>query len=240
MPNSNLTAEQKFIKYHDKLRDELNRAHTHYEICKTLRKFNGIYLKEINVAPSFFGLTIDANLFATIMSINRLFDKSSDSLKLAGLFKLVENNISIFSDEAYEKRLRNRSRDEEDIKHFMKDHTSITSEIVHRDRINITNLPIQNLKNWRDKKLAHIDKGIVFESIDISKESPIKIGEIDKIINTLHEILNRYMLAYDGTTWIIGTPAAGVEHQIEYIMKSIRFCEESKIMEIRGQIVSPT
>jgi hypothetical protein len=36
MESSALTPEEKFLKYHDRLKEELNWAHIHHEIYKTL------------------------------------------------------------------------------------------------------------------------------------------------------------------------------------------------------------
>jgi hypothetical protein len=225
MSNYILTTEEKFIKYHDKLRDELNKAYTHYEICKSLRDFRTSHYEEFINALTFFNFTIDANLFATVMSINRFIDKRKESLKLDIFFKFVEDNLNMFSDEAYEKRLRNKGMDDEDCGHWMKKHIKITPETIRQDRQKVENLPIHNLKIWRDKKLAHINKNFILIDIDVMQDSPVTISEIDQILDTLHEILNRYLISYNGTEWAIGLPT--VKPQIEYIINSIKFFRES-------------
>jgi hypothetical protein len=228
MSNTTLHPEEQFLKYHDKLRDELNTAYTHHEICKTLRKLMSNYLEEFNTAPSFFGLTIDAHLFATIMSLNRFIDDHANAFKLKRFFKLIEQNLNIFSDEEYEKHLKDKGYDDEDCKFWLKNRIRVTCDTLKEDKKTIEKLPVKNLKAWRNKKLAHIDEFYVLTDAKISQESPITIGDIDQIINTLHEILNRYLLAYDGSEWAIGSPAAGVSNQIEDILYSIRFYRKSK------------
>lgn len=228
MEGSALTPEERFLKYHNKLREELNWAHTHHEICKTLRKHTSDYLNEMNAAPLFFSLTIDAHLFTTIMSINKLIDEhSSSSLKMTKFFKFIEDNFSIFSDESYVKHLRAKGHDDEDCGHWLKIRTRITHDTIVEDRQVIKNIPIENLKDWRDKKLAHIDEVYVLTDTKVSQKSPITSADMDKIINTLHGILNRYLLAYDGSGWELGLPA-GVSDQIVYILDSIRFHRESR------------
>jgi hypothetical protein len=224
-----LTPEEQFIKYHDRLRDELNRAYTHHEICKTLRKLTSSnYLNELNVAPSFFSLTVDAHLFATIMGINRFIDEHARAFKMKTFFEFIERNFNIFSDEAYIKHLRNKGYDDQDCEYWLKKRTRITHDIVNRDKEIIENLPAENLKDWRDKKLAHIDEIYVLKDAKVSQESPITSADIDQIINTLHEVLNRYLLAYDGSEWVIGAPAAGISDQIVFILDSIRFYQKTK------------
>lgn len=228
MVNCALTPEEQFLKYHDRLRDELNRAYTHHEICKTLKKLTSSYLNEINAAPSFFGLTIDAHLFATIMSINRFIDEHARAFKMKTFFTFIEKNFNIFSDEAYIKHLSDKGYDNQDCEYWLKNRTKVTHDTIKKDKEIIENLPAGNLKDWRDKKLAHIDETYVLTDAEVSQESPITSADIDQIISTLHEVLNRYLLAYDGSGWAIGAPAAGVSNQIVYILDSIRFYQKSK------------
>lgn len=82
MSTNILTSEERFVIYYDRLRDELNRAYTHYEICKALREFSCTHRSEFIEALTFFQLTISANLFATVMSISRFIDTRRDSLHL--------------------------------------------------------------------------------------------------------------------------------------------------------------
>lgn len=227
MTNCAITPEEQFLKYHDRLRDELNRAYTHHEICKTLKMLTSSYLNEINTAPSFWGLTIDAHLFATIMSINRFIDEHARAFRMKTFFTFIEKNFNIFSDEAYEKRLRNKGYDDQDCIYWLKNRTKVTHDIIERDKETIENLPARNLKDWRDKKLAHIDEIYVLTDATVSQESPITSADIDQIIGTLHDVLNRYSSAYDGSGWAIGAPAAGTSDQIVRILDSIKFYKGS-------------
>jgi len=213
--------DQQFVDYYDKLRNELNKAHTHYEISKCLKKAIQTHNTEFNEATTFFALTIDAHLFATVMSISIFTDKRSDSLHLNLFFKFVMDNLDMFSAANYKRRLRIKGTDIEDCEHWAAKHTDVTRKMVDQDMARIDSLPIANIRAWRDKKIAHIEKDLVLKNVDIMKESPVTIQEIDDIIGTFHEILNRYRIAYDGTEWAIGLPA--VDYQIIYIMDALRF-----------------
>ena len=97
LPNI-LTSEELFVIYYDRLRDELNRAYTHYEICKALREFSCTHRSEFSEALTFFSLTMNAHLFETVMSIGRFMDVRGDSLHLNIFFKFVEQNKNLFSE----------------------------------------------------------------------------------------------------------------------------------------------
>lgn len=229
MVNCALAPEEQFLKYHARLRNELNLAYTHHEISRTLKTLMSTYLNEINEAHSFFGLTIDAHRFATVMSINRFIDKHATAFKMEKFFRFIEQNLDIiFSDEAYMKHLRDKGYDDEDCKYWLKKRTKVTHHTIRKDKETVKNLPAQNLKDWRNKKLAHIDETYVLTDAEVSQESPITSADIDQIISTLHEVLNRYLLAHNGSEWIIGSPSAGISNQIVYVLDSIRFHRKSK------------
>lgn len=233
MASMELSPEERFTRYHDRLRNELNIAYTHHAISKTLKKSFKDHRDEINIAPTFFGLTIDAHLFSTILSVSRFVDAHSKAFKIKKFFDLIEENFdALFSDLAYEKHLRQKGYDDEDTKYWMQNRIKITRETIVKDKDTISKLPIENLKSWRDKKLAHIDEYYVLTNAKISEENPITSIDIDKIIDTLHDILNRYLLAYDGSEWVIGVPASGVTDQIEYILDSIKFRRNQDLKDI--------
>lgn len=221
-----LTPDERFLAYYDKLRDELNTAYTYYEISKTLREIKSTRRAEFSEALTFLSLTLNATLFSTVMSINRFIDSHRDSLHLDVFFEFIRNNLNLFSATAYKKRLLDKGMDSEDCEHWVKLHTDITAEMVTQDKAKIESLPVHNLKVWRNKKLAHIERSLVTKNVNIMKVNPVTIQEIDKILITLHEILDRYRLAYDGVQWILGLPPA--KPQIEYVMDAISYYRQSR------------
>jgi hypothetical protein len=170
-------------------------------------------------ALTFFSLTTTANLFETVMSINRFIDMHRDSLHLDTFFNFVQNNLDLFSTEAFKRRLSEKGYDKEYCEDFGRIHKPITKETIVRDKAKIESLPIRNLKGWRDKKLAHIEKRFVAKDIDVLKKYPLTVTEIDDVLRTLHEILDRYRLAFDGVGWVLGLPPT--KPQIEHIMDSL-------------------
>lgn len=218
--------EEQFLIYMKRLRDELNIAYTHYEIAKSLREFRHTRLSDFNEAITFFQVTQNANLFAAVIAICRFIDERTDTMQLRSFFELVRNNLDLFTTSAFRTRLEHKGMDEEDINHWSQLHAGITEEMVNADEAKIKNMPVTNLMQWRHKKLAHLDKERALKEIDIMQENPVTVKEIDDILTTLDEILNRYSIAYDGGQWAIGLPP--VKQQMVYIMDSLKFHRESK------------
>ncbi len=218
------TPEEEFSKYHDRLRHELNNANWHCEIFKYFQKVKEDYLRELNQAPAFFSLTINAHLACTLMRLNKFFDKKEPHLHIHSFLDFIEQNLDIFSNENFEKRLREKGYNERATKH----HTGVTPQIVRHHQQELNNLPISSLRRWRNTILAHIEKDTVLHSVDITKKFPINQKQIENIIDTLHEILNYYSRAYDSSTWLKGIP---IERGIQYTLDAIRFKLQSEFSD---------
>jgi hypothetical protein len=219
-----IKAEEEFSKYHEKLRNELNRVNWHFTILKYIKEIHKDYLKELNQAPAFFSLTIDAHLYATLMRLNRFFDKKEKvkHLHMNSFLNFIEQNLDIFSHQAFERRLRALGRYDERAEKF---DSGITAEKVVQDRKKLGDLPISALKDWRNKILAHIDRDYVAKGVDVAKKHPIKIKHTEQIINTLDDMLNEYCLAYDFSTH---SKDLTVEQGIQYVLDAIRFERQNK------------
>lgn len=224
--SSHITPENRFLTYMDRLRDELNTAYTHYEIAKLLREFRQTRSSEFNEATTFFQVTQNANLFAAVMAICRFVDVRNDTMKLDKFFRLVRENLHLLTTSAYRTRLAKKGMDKEDLEYWTQRHVEITDKMVDTDEAKVKNMPTKNLVVWRNKKLAHLDEERALKEIDLMQENPVTVKEIDDILVTLDEILNRYGIAYDGTEWSIGLPP--VKQQMEYVMDSMKFHRESR------------
>jgi hypothetical protein len=225
-----LSAEETFKKYHQELRGELNNANWHFTIWKYLQELRGTYHKELNQAPSFFGLTIHAHLLAALVQINKFFDKfdkdkNENHLSIRKFLDFIEQNLDIFSNEAFEARMRREDRYES---YIIKGHTEITLQKVEEDRKKVNDLPVSNIRHWRNTILVHIEEERVLLGIDIMKEYPVKQRQVDEIINTLDKMLNEYLNAYDASTWAKGLP---IKDGIKSVVDAIRF----KLTETRRQ-----
>ena len=223
--NVSTNAEEIFAKYHQELRGELNNANWHFTIWKYLQELRGKYHKELNQAPSFFGLTMHAHLLATLVRINKFFDKNEKHLSIRKFLDFIEQNLDIFSNKAFEARMRNTGRYES---YIIKEHSEITHQKVQQDRKKLRDLPVAPIRRWRNAILVHIETERVLRSIDIMKKYPVKQRQIDDIINTLDDMLNDYLVAYDCSTWVKDLP---IEYGIKTVVDAIRF----QITETRRQ-----
>ncbi len=174
-PHYKLTPEEKkFVAYHAKLRDELNTASWHFSTWKYLQDLRKDYLRELNQAPTFFSPTIRAHLFETVMRLCKFFDypdgNRTDTLTIYEFLNFVERNRYIFFKRYFCRRINLQYGKDDDLNRYRIDgHKIITSLEIQSHRKRIEHLPVKNLRKWRLKSLAHIDKGSIQNNIDVFK-----------------------------------------------------------------------
>ena len=195
-----LDAQSKYERYYNSIIQEIINARMHFKLYKCLQESGKDYLKELNQAPGFFNFTIKAHLDAGLMHMFKVFKRQKDSITIEEFLDFVESNLELFSTEAFSKREAGSS-----YKKQIKNHCPVTPQDVKNDRYKLDGFKqvIKNLMTWRDKKYAHIDKKFALGQIDISKDFPIKLTELEDITTNVADILNRYSRAYDSSTYIV-------------------------------------
>ena len=211
--------EQIFIKYHDRLRSELNNAHWHFEIWKKIRQLQSDYQKELNQAPAFWGLTLHAHLLETVMRLNNICDKDTKTLNIHKLLNFAEQNMEIFSDKALENRLKGKGGYDAAMELLKNNPPKLDNKVLQENREKFEDYSINSLRKWRDKFIAHIDRGVVLKDLRIFEEYPVEVKQIEKIINDLDETLNTMLLAFNFGMW---SKELSVANDVKAILDTIR------------------
>jgi hypothetical protein len=194
--------EEEFIRLIHMLRGELNYANWHFITWKCLWNSIESYSDEMNVAHTFFTLSMRGHLLETLLRLNKFFEKGGDSTtNIAYFLDFAEKNMDIFAVPAADRRKRSEEemileKQVEEVKP-----SQITRDVIKEHRGRVKELPVKKLKKWEDDALSHIDRKVAKKHINVFDECPVDIEEIDRTINAVHEILNVYSAAYDGQIW---------------------------------------
>jgi len=213
--------ELKFKKYYDKLIWETINARAHLKLWERLEKYKSSHLHELNQAPHFFNFTIKAHLDDALLTLSRILREQRDALTISEFLNFAEQNKGIFTTQAFEQHQRHKPNF---IEYWTENHKPVTPENIEEDRQKLKSLEhtIDNLITWRDKVLAHTDRAFLLKGRIISKEYPLRRQQLQEVIESLVEILNRYSLAYDSSTFLekfIGED--DVRHVMDYIRSHI-------------------
>ena len=191
--------EEEFIKLHRALRGELNNANWHFVTWKCLWNSIESYSNEMNVAHTFFTLSMRGHLLETLLRLNKMFAKGDDgAASIIYFLDFAEKNMDIFTTPAAESRKRYEEemileRQVESVKS-----SQITRDVIKEHKSKLKELPVKKMQKWEDDALAYIDRKVAKKNVDIFDECPVDIEEIDRVIDTVDGILNVYSVAYDG------------------------------------------
>ncbi|MBN1161881.1 MAG: hypothetical protein JXA17_08040 [Dehalococcoidales bacterium] len=182
--------EMLFLKYYEALIQETMHAHSHLKLWEQLVDHSKDYIDEFNEALHFFRFTIKAHLDDAILTLARILDNNEKSLNIWKFLHYAEQNIEIFSIEAFDRHIKN----DQYYNDLMESHSILTLSDIISDRKKLDELKhvIYVLKKWRDKKLAHFDRRFHIKKFNIS----IQLQQIKGVIDALANILNRYSAAY--------------------------------------------
>ncbi len=223
-------AEKYFQKYYDRLIGQTIDALAHLELWKRLENYKASYLDELSQAPHFFTFTIRAHIDDTLITLSRILDsrRRGDPLNIWKFLDFTEQNCEIFSNQAFSQRMRGKS---EHYEYQVKSHRPITQKEIEEDRQKLKGLKqtIDNLITWRDKVLAHVDRKFLLTGKIVSREYPLQRQQLEEVIDTLLEILNRYSYAFKSSTYLEKIPG---EDDVQYVMDCIRFYIEEQNRQI--------
>ena len=191
-------AEQKFEEYREYLRQEAVRLASYIALYRRLHELQAERLNEMNIAPAFFQVVIDALFSVIVLWVYKMFDENAKR-GLANFLTFCEYNRNIF--ELKELQRRNSYPDE----HWMlKDRKPVTIETINEDREQIRKLEsLPSFKRRRDKFHAHFDKKYFFDRKKLAQEAPLKWSDLTQVVETMKTIINRYSADYDGSLYAL-------------------------------------
>lgn len=190
-------AEKYFVEYREQLHSEARRLASYISLYKRLYERKSDRLDEMNTAPAFFQITVDALFTAIVLWTDKLFGERSER-GFAHFLTFIEHHLSVFHVSEL-KRRRNYPDG-----HWMLNRSPIALKTIQDDRKEIRDVEsLTSFKLRRDKFNAHFDKDYFFDRHKLANEAPIKWADLDKLLKLMSDILNRYSVAYDGCSYSI-------------------------------------
>jgi hypothetical protein len=187
--------DQYFQSYRTHLTEEIIKLTSFISLYQNIDSKMKSHLRELNVAPAFFGLVQESLYSSIIIWIYKLFDPGGER-GFVNFLRWVQSNIGLFSKDSFCKR-----------KNYKDDHwiftrldwKPITKDDVTEDLQRIERIPVLgSVKKQRDQFYAHFDKKFFFNQPQLHTESPIKMNDLNEIVSLMDELLNKYSTAYDG------------------------------------------
>ncbi len=198
------------------LANDIVDANIHFRLFQDLNESIAEYCTELNQSPTFWNLTISAQLDAALIRLCRAFDSQQSALSLSTWLATIASNLEIFDTPNFKERLSDNpfveslaSEDRRPSKDQLDKDSALASS---RDPL------VKKLLRWRNNVVAHRSP---LETISPSSAagSPLELDKIKALLKRAHELLDRYSQLFQAVTH--STSMIGAD-DYKYVLKSIR------------------
>jgi len=186
-------AEKKFEQYRESLHQEITNMACYIRLYTRLHERGADRLDEMNIAPAFFQIVINALLTAIVLWVDKLFGERSER-GLMHFLSFVENNRELLDIKELQRR-NNYPADH----WFLRDRKAITLKTIQDDRERLRQIgSLPSFRLRRNTFLAHFDKEYFFDREKLYKDAPILWSDLEEVLKLAKEVLNNYSVDYDG------------------------------------------
>lgn len=211
--------EKFFQEYREYLKAEIVRLVRYIRLYRRLNERMGDRLDEMNIAPNFFATTLDALFSVIVLWVDKLFSPKSQR-GFWNFLSFIENNRKMLDISELQRRGDFPNG------HWMLDREPITFETIRKDREKIENIDsLPHFERRRQKFHAHFDKEYFFDRKKLKNDAPLKWPDLNRIIDVMDDILNKYSASYDGNTYHLNPLNI---HDVDHVLDILHEYEVSK------------
>ncbi|MBN1449746.1 MAG: hypothetical protein JW963_01930 [Anaerolineales bacterium] len=158
--------------------------------------------KRISSMVYFFNTVEISCLETTILTLSKLLVSQAASISVPYLLNFVEQNPSAFPEIQRERLIDLVNR--------------------HREELRLLEPLVNNLRQQRDRTIAHLDKLHVTNPSVISSVPPLNYLEVEKVFRDLTALLNEYASHMEPSSYIfLGALEPNIIEDVEYLTKLI-------------------
>jgi len=199
------------------LAGDLVDARIHFNLLRSLSAANEEYFIEFAQSNTFWSLTFEAHLDATLVRLCKSFDLHRRSLNLRTLVSTVKENLHLFEEEGFRERLRGNTF----VDSLAATYRVPSAAMIQEDLefVSPDNPLVKKLTVWRDKHIAHRDPSSVLNPEELTGRYPLLFTDIDELLRRGLRIVNEY-----SSPFIATTHSSGVVGKDDYltILKAVR------------------
>lgn len=188
--------EKKFERYCDVLAKNLTDASHHsklyWMICGLAE---AEYVREINQSRLFWSRILESLELSSVLTLSRIYDKNKTAFHLQKFLKFIENNLHIFTEEAFVTRLENDGREWRELIGFNR---IPSKEELQRDKVLVDNKDslVNRLIQIRNHAVAHTNEQLILGQLNTQKWPTWDV--FNQLLERGLRIINYYRTYYDG------------------------------------------
>ena len=214
------------------LAQEMVDANIHWKLRRDLAEQAQAFSAVYNESPTFWSLTFQAHVDATVFRLIRIFDGNSASLSLRNLLDTIAANLDIFDSDKFRVRLQtNPFVDSLASDAHRPDASQLAADMKF---VSNENPLVKNLTVWRNNLFAHKSAANVVENRDLSTDYPLTDKGVDDLLLNAMAILNRYSSLFEAATY--STKIVGAD-DFQYVLKTIQARLDEHEKEIERELL---
>jgi hypothetical protein len=200
-----VTSTEEFSRLINALADEIVSAKIYFNLYSDLISDIPSYEHELNQSNTFWSLSIQALLDASLFRLCRIYDQHSKSLNLQNFLDTIHANIQMFDVENFRQRLKDNPFVDSLSESAKKpDVESLEKDIKF---VSLANVKVKSLVYWRNNIYSHKAAVHIINQTNISDSYPLSKNDISILLDGAASILNRYSGMFNATlfsTQIVG------------------------------------
>lgn len=211
-----ITSADDFATLLQGLANDIVNANIHFRLYQDLNASIAEYCTELNQSPTFWNLTISAQLDATLVRLCRAFDSQKPALSLSTWLATIASNLEIFDTPNFKERLS----DNPFVESLASEDRTPSKDQLDNDSalVSSSDSLVKKLLRWRNNVGAHRSP---LETISPNSAAgpPLEFDEIQTLLERANAVLNRYSQLFQAVTFSVSMVGAD---DYKYVLNSIR------------------
>lgn len=186
------------------LSDQLARGWLAFLISKHL--YRAFQSQQITCARYLFITTYLSCTESAILALSRLTIPNGDSINIEYLLNISEKNSQAFPHAHKEEILK--------------------AVLEHKQKLAAIGSLLANIKEQRDRTIAHLDKKYINNPAIITANPPIDMNEVEKVFQLILHIINRYKGYFESSELYLANFERNIEDDLGYLLHLIKEADE--------------
>ena len=211
-----LRDSQEFTGLIQGLATDIVNASIHFRLYRDLHASIPEYARELNQAPAFWGLAIQAQLDVALIRLCRSYDSEKKALSLVNWIDTIKEHLKVFETPNFRERLR----DNPFVESLSEvDRVPSRGQLDADRRLVVDDDPlVKRLIRWRNNIGAHRNAKEILEPGRTVSE-PLTLDEVTELLERAVRILNTYSSLFQAVTY--STQMVGAD-DFKYVPESVR------------------
>lgn len=206
-----------FSRLIEALSNDVANANIHFQLYSDLGQAYDKYPLARQQSSTFWYLTENAHIAASLACLCRVYDQHGSALHLYSWLSTIKSNLHLFDVAEFQVRLKDNPFVGSLVQSVGKPDSNVLEEDI---RLSSKHDPlVKTLMAHRGNRIAHVNADNIVAQYDINLAFPLPDADYLALLKRAKEILNRYTYLFEAATYT--TQMVG-HNDFDFILKSVQ------------------